>query len=407
MLHTFPLADLAWPCVFILVVGLLISYAFTRRIILSYWIAVLKAGMFLLYFGFFFDGTFTALDDWTYLHIGELFARNHVGITNVFGHYQYVVGTITAANVAYYVYNATAVRIFGYGYYAPVAVNVVLTFLAAGLLMKAARVGLGMSRRVSIGLFACLALAPDIVVWSTIPNMKDTLVATATAAAVYAITLVDEHRLVRATVLAVAAAVVLAFTRLYVPLMLGIAFGITLFLSPRGRRNPLLWVLAAIALAEVARVMGHGSFVGGLHSVRSKMDNPVLGVLRFLVTPVPFHTAPSYAYLDIPQLVYWILLPCMVYGIFTVWRRATLTARFMVIYFLIMILLYGSFTTLQGPRHRVQVDGLITIFQYYGILALLRGRFRLRSRRFSTAAPDRADAESLYPGHKAEPVVRS
>lgn len=394
-MHPFPIPDLVWPTAFILVAGLVISYAFTRRIVLSYCVAAVKAGLFLLYFGFLFDGTYTFLDDWRYLDIGAELAANHVGLMNIISHYDYIVSTVTGSNVAYYVYNATAIEVFGSGYYAPVTINVALTFLAAGLLMKAARIGLDMDRRTSIGLFALLALSPDILVWSTIPNFKDTLVATATAAAVYAVALVDKHRIWRAIWVAIAAAFVLAITRLYVPLMLGVAFGITLFLSPRGRRNPWLWLLAAAALVEVIRVVGHGSLVGALQTLRSRMDNPAIGVVRFLVTPIPFHTSPGYGFMDIPQMIYWALLPLMFYGIYSIWRKATVSSRFIVIYFGLMLLLYGSFTTLQGARHRVQIDGLVVMFQYYGILALLRQRFRQLPRPMLDEPSDLAHAEDI------------
>lgn len=394
-MHPFPIPDLVWPTAFILVAGLVISYAFTRRIVLSYCVAAVKAGLFLLYFGFLFDGTYTFLDDWRYLDIGAELAANHVGLMNIISHYDYIVSTVTGSNVAYYVYNATAIEVFGSGYYAPVTINVVLTFLAAGLLMKAARTGLDMDHRTGIGLFALLALSPDILVWSTIPNFKDTLVATATAAAVYAVSLVDKHRIWRAIWVAIAAAFVLAITRLYVPLMLGVAFGITLFLSPRGRRNPWLWLLAAAALVEVIRVVGHGSLVGALQTLRSRMDNPAIGVVRFLVTPIPFHTSPGYGFMDIPQMIYWALLPLMFYGIYSIWRKATISSRFIVIYFGLMLLLYGSFTTLQGARHRVQIDGLVVMFQYYGILALLRQRFRQLSRPMLDEPSDLARAEDI------------
>ncbi len=394
-MQPFPLIELAWPAIFILVAGFVIAFAFTRRIVLSYWITALKAGLFLLYFGWLFNGTYTFLDDWRYLDIGRQLAANSVGLINIISHYRYIVSTVAGANVAYYVYNATAVNLFGAGYYAPVTLNIVLTFIEAGLLMKAARDGLGMSRRAAIGLFAFLALSPDILAWSTIPNFKDTLVATGTAAAVCAVALVDKHRIGRAALLAVAAAFVLAITRLYVPLMLGIAFGITLFLSPRGRRNPWLWLLAAVALFFVVRYMGHGSLVDALRSLRSRMDNPVKGVVRFLITPIPFHTAPGYGFMDLPQMIYWTLMPLMLYGIRCVWRKATISSRFIVIYFILMILLYGSFTTLQGARHRVQIDGLVVIFQFYGLLALFRQRFRLRVREAPGASPDAASAETI------------
>lgn len=387
-MQPFPLLDLAWPGLFILATGFAIAYAFTRRIVLSYWIAALKAGLFLLYFGFLFNGTYTFLDDWRYLDIGEQLAANGIGLMSIVSHYQYIVSTVTGQNIAYYVYNASAVQLFGSGYYAPVTLNIVLTFLEAGLLMKAAHDGLGMGRRTAIGLFALVALNPDILVWSTIPNFKDTLVATGTAAAVCAVALVDRHRIGRAALLAVAAAFVLAITRLYVPLMLGVAFVITLFLSPRGRRNPWLWLLATVALFFVLRHMGHGSLVDALRALRSKMDNPVKGVVRFLVTPIPFHTAPGYGFMNLPQMIYWALMPLMFYGIRSVWREATVSARFIVIYFVLMLLLYGSFTTLQGARHRVQIDGLVVIFQFYGLLALLRRRFRKHARHVPDASPD-------------------
>lgn len=396
-MHPFPFIELVWPTVFILVAGLVISYAFTRRVVLSYVVSIVKAGLFLLYFGYLFDGTYTFLDDWKYLEIGEQLAGNHVGLLDLISHYNFIVSTVAGQNIAYYVYNATAVQVFGFGYYAPVAINIVLTFLAAGLLMKAARCGLGMSRRIGIGLFAVLALSPDILAWSTIPNFKDTLVMTATAGAVYAVSLVDQHRTLRAILVALAAAFVLAVTRLYVPLMLGVAFGITLFMSPRGRRNPWLWLLAAFALAVVVRYMGHGSLMGALHTLRAQMVDPVVGVVRFVVTPIPFHTSPGYGFMDIPQMIYWALLPLMFYGIVCVWRKGTISSRFMVIYFVLMILLYGSFSTLQGARHRVQIDGLVVLFQYYGFLGLVRSRFRRRIRQPLDAPLDLVPEEDIEP----------
>lgn len=376
-MHPFPLGDLMLPTIAILVVGSIISYGFTRRPVLSYAIATLKAGLFLLYFGVLFDGTYTFLDDWRYLHIGELLAHQRIGIFNFIRNYHYILSTVESVNLSYYIYNASAIDVFGDGYYAPVAMNILLTFLAAGLLAGTARAGLGMGRRTSAGLFAFLALAPSILAWSTITNMKDIVVATATAAVVYAVALVDNGRPWRALLVAAAGTAVLMVTRFYVPLTLGIAFGVALLFSRRARRSPWLWLMGLIALAGVAHMLGHGSVTGALRKLHEGGGNPITGVLRFVVTPIPFHTAPGYGFLDLPQLVYWLLLPLEAYGMWAVWKKKTLTGHFLVIYFLVMTVLYGVQTTLQGPRHRIQIEGLIVIFQYYGILALVRRSFRL------------------------------
>lgn len=376
----YPLSDLILPSLVILVAGFVISLAFTRRPVLSCSIAALKAGLFLLYFSVFFDGSYTFLDDWRYLRVGELLAQQHIGIINFIHNYQYVLSTVESVNLSYYIYNASSIDLFGPGYYAPVAMNILLTFIAAGLLTRTARIGLGMSRRTSMGLFAFLALAPSILAWSTITNMKDILVATGTATVVYAVALLDSGKPWRALLIAAAGAAVLMVTRFYVPLTLAAAFGASLLFSARARRSPWLWLTATVALVGVLHMLGHGSLTGALHKLRGGAGNPVAGIVRFVMTPIPFHTAPGYGFLDLPQLIYWLLLPFEAYGMVAVWKKRTLTGHFLVVYFLIMTVLYGVQTSLQGPRHRIQIDGLIVIFQYHGILALFRQQFRATAR---------------------------
>ncbi|HEX7370765.1 MAG TPA: hypothetical protein VF284_10855, partial [Rhodanobacteraceae bacterium] len=224
-----------------------------------------------------------------------------------------------------------------------------------------------------------LALCPSILAWSTVTNMKDILVATATTAVVYAVALVDVGKVWRALVVAAVGTSILVVTRFYVPLTLGATLGLALLFSRRARRSPWLWVMGVVALAAVVHFVGRGSLTGALHDLRAHAGNPVTGIVRFIVTPIPFHTAPGYGFLDIPQLFYWVLLPFEAYGIVAVWRKRTLTGRFLVIYFLVMNALYAVLTSLQGPRHRIQIDGLIVIFQYYGILALARHGFRRKA----------------------------
>lgn len=71
-------------------------------------------------------------------------------------------------------------------------------------------------------------------------------------------------------------------------------------------------------------------------------------------------------------MFHWSLLAAMFVGVYRVWSRSTLGARFIVIYFMIVLFFYGSFDTLQGPRHRYQLDVLIAFFQFYGAIYMLR-----------------------------------
>lgn len=388
--YPFPLDQLVPPTIAIVAIGFALAFWFTRRAGLSLGLAAVKGSLFLAYFGWVFNGTYTFYDDWAYLRFGKQLLRNGIGVLNLAHHYDYVRSTVKSANLFYYVYNASAMAVFGHGYFAPVAMNVLLTFIAAGMLMRAAGLGLGMRRRTCIGLFACLALAPSILAWSTVANLKDILVATGTAGMVYAVALIEARRFKRALVIAAVWGLVLILTRFYVPLIAGTAFAATLLASRHGRRNPWLWLAAAAALVVIVHGLGRGSLTGAAHELHARVGNPIKGIVRFIATPIPFHTQPEYAFLNLPQLVFWALLPFQFYGMASLWRHRSLTGRFMVVYCAALIVLYGAFPTLQGPRHRVQIDGLIAVFQYVGVVALLRRRFALRVHRRPPPPPSAA-----------------
>ena len=379
-MQPFPVSDLIGPAVVIATAGFALCLIFTKRPTLSLCVAGLKAGLFFLYFGFVFNGTYTFLDDWTYLHVGQLLASKDIGIFNFSSNHAYVLSTVKSENLSYYVYNSSAISLFGPQYYAPVTLNILLTLLTAGFLTKTVQSGLDMSRRNSVGLFILLALSPSTLAWSTVTNVKDILVAAGTAIVVYAVALVDSGNAKRALLVAAPGVIILMLTRFYIPLTLGAAFALAMVSSRRVRFSPQIWLVAIAAFIAVIEMLGHGSLLGALSKLRASTGNPVTGVLRFVLTPIPFHTEASYGFLNIPQLIYWMLLPLQMYGIYFVWKKKTMTGHFIVIYFLMMTLLYGMVTTLQGPRHRIQIDGLIVIFQCYGLLALIRRRFRYSPR---------------------------
>lgn len=360
------------PSLLIFVVGFFITWTVTRSVLLGLSLSFVKAGVFLVYFAAFFDGTWTFLDDWTYLASGQALVERGVSVTNSLAHLPLLFSTAGGKHFVYHLFNADAARLFGPAYYAPVALNIVLTFVAAGFMAGAAKAGLHFSRRLAAGLFASLVLYPDVVAWSTVMNGKDTLVMTGTAMAVYVISQAEVGRNRRAVNLALVLGFVMFFTRFYTPLMMLAAFGLALMLSSSGRRSPWLWILMILGGAGVLGVLGKHGLTDALNLLLQNLVSPLYGAIRYLLTPIPFNTTEHYSFLDLPQVFYWALMPFFVYGVYRVWRRATLTARFSVIYFLSMVALYAMFAELQGPRHRYQLDGLIVLFQFVGFISVFR-----------------------------------
>lgn len=371
MIQPFPLLELLIPTVAIFLVGWLVSFYMTRRLHWSLFVALIKALLFICYYGLVFDGTFTFLDDWSYLERGALLRDAGISLLNAPANLELLFDVAGSRHFIYYLFNADAFRIFGDGYYSPVALNVMLTFVAAGLMAAAARRGLSFSQSLTVGLFVFIALHPDILAWSTLINVKDTLVLVFTALAIFAVSLAEDRRYMLAVLLGLIVGSILLFTRFYVPLMLLAALFGAVLLSSVGRHRLLLWLLVPAGFMVLVSILGASRITDSYELLKTDFVNPFYGVLRIALTPIPFNATADYAFLNLPQVFHWLLLPMLIFGMYRVWRRDTLTARFVVIYFMLMLGLYGIFGELQGPRHRYQLDGLIGLFQFYGITGLL------------------------------------
>ncbi len=364
--------ELLVACATIAVFGAVLSFLFTRSPVASLTAALLKAALFLFYYHSVFDGTFTFLDDWAYLRGGETLLGDGVRVFNMLAHVRELFQAGRGLHFTYYLYNAEAIALFGHAYWAPVGLNICLTFVAAGFIMRVLEQGLGASRAVSRGAFFFVALHPDILVWSTIMNGKDVLVMTLIGAFTYAVSCGSQQRTRYAVLVGGSACALLLFTRYYVPLMLLAALVIALVVSRGGHRRFAMNLAVLGGIAVVVTTIGIATFSDIVRLFREDFVNPIYGLVRFALTPIPFNASREYAFLNLPQVFHWLMFPFLICGIIEIWRQKSLTGRFLTIYFFLAVVLYASYGELQGPRHRVQIDGAIAIYQFFGIVAALR-----------------------------------
>lgn len=109
-----------------------------------------------------------------------------------------------------------------------------------------------------------------------------------------------------------------------------------------------------------------------LDRLREDMVNPVLGLVRFALTPVPFNTSSEYGFLDLPALFHWVMFPAVLLGIWQVARMRSPFARFLLAYVAVFTALYAVYGELQGPRHRVQLDFAWATLQFVGVGVAMR-----------------------------------
>jgi hypothetical protein len=387
----FDLEPLLAPGLSIFIATVVVAFWVTRSPVFSMVAAFIKSGIFLIYFGLLFDGTFTFLDDWSYLEGGgELYAQN-VGLANLSDNWEFSLAVSGGDHFMYYLHNAYAFRIFGEGYYAPVALNILLTLLVAwfGTYLAAQAFGLAGVRRKCF--FGFLLLHPDILAWSNIMNGKDILVLLLHVLLLLSCWLFFSRRLVAAIALAVPVSLVLSFTRFYVPPLFAMALLASLLLCRSGKGGLWLFLFSIALAALVLAQMGSDVLQYALAAVRENFVNPFYGFVRIVLTPIPFNTDPAYGFLDLPALIHWLLFPFACWGAVVVHRLRTQFSRFFLLYVLAFLSLYAVFGELQGPRHRVQLDYAWAVLQFAGVMAFLPSVFARRQHKpmqvFAPSAP--------------------
>lgn len=370
-MHPFDLEQLILPAAAIFLVTLVFSFRITRLPAISIASALIKTGIFFIYFGFLFDGTFTFLDDWVYLEGGRQLVEDDVRLTNLHKNWHGVLALAGGDHIVYYLYNAYALRLFGDGYFAPVAMNILLTVVIALL-------GAHLMRREFPDLnckafYLFLLFHPDILSWSTVMNGKDTLVLLLHMVLLFGVSMLFRGDKIKAVAAGIPAAAILLFIRFYVPLLFAVSFFVS---TLRITRKSFGYIFLSTLFTGAAIFYLSDGFYYALDSLKENFVNPVWGLVRFLLTPIPFNTEPAYAFLDPASLIHWLLLPAFVFGMLMVWRRKTHFSRFMILYFFTFVGLYAVYGELQGPRHRVQIDFAIALFQFIGVSILLRKIFR-------------------------------
>ena len=402
MLPTFSIAGLVLPSALIFVVTALVALRVTRSALLAFGLATIKCGTFFIYYGYVFDGTFTFFDDWTYLRLGEVLVDQDIHWLNLFDNLDTVFSISGGEHIVYMLYNASAIRLFGHGYFAPVALNIAATVLVAWWGTRLAVAERWCPPPLAAALFCFLLLHPDLLAWSIVMNGKDVLVLLLHVVLLWAAASYYRGRRLVALILAAVATLALFYLRFYVPFLFALSFALVAIFQARGWSRLRVSVLAATLLGGAMFWIG-GEVIGfSLHQIGNNLVDPAYGLVRFLLTPIPFHTERAYEFLDLPAVLHWILLPFACLGLWRIGHMRTPFVRFFVVYVAVFVALYAVYAELQEPRHRVQLDYALAICQFVGLWQVLRlrGLDEDAELKLATGPPLRPSAPPSYPTAK-------
>lgn len=371
-MQAYPMELTLLPTSLIFLVGFYITFKCTKSLILSFIIPALKSGLYFLYFTFFFNGYFTISDDIRYLEIGKrLYLEGDiwVNLLNLANH----TGEMGSRHVTYYILNALSFNSFNrVGYYLPVSINIILTFISAYYMVKILRKK-NFGEKNIIFYYVFFVLNIELLSWSTLLNIKDFLVQMLVIIIFYNLVSLREKK-IKYIIGILLSTYVLYFTRFY--LLFFIIFTVIIiklykFCSVFRQKKVMRFLLIVIGLIIIFSYIYLFNY-NDLNLLIKNTRNPLIGSARYVLTPIPFHYEPQYSFLVFSSLVNWLLFPFFIIGIVTCFKTKNISKEYLlfVIYLSINVIFYGLFTELQGPRHRIHLLFLFSFFQLIGIKRL-------------------------------------
>ena len=368
-MNSFDLHALFTPSLVIFFIYTIFVWWETKSHALALGLSAIKALFFLIYFSLIFNDGRTLIDDIDYFYGGQELNSIGVNAFNIFENLEDLLRLGEGWHFGYYVYNLIAFNIFGEYYFSPVSLNVIAMLPVASMGARIAVRGGLINEGHKIPFFVFILLSPEIVAWSSTLNLKDPLILLAHVVFIYSIQNLLYGNRKYFLIYFSAGMIIALFIRVYIPIF----FIAALFLVVINKNFKIATIsLVLVLLVFHLSPLSIDYVIFALNLLRENFVNPAYGIPRFLLTPVPFGASAEYAFLVLPSIINWILFPFLIYGFFAIYLSRNVLGKFLIIYFILFCILYGTFDQLQGPRHRLQLAYVIILFQFVGLVAFVK-----------------------------------
>lgn len=374
-----PFDALFLPTLVIAIATFMITLGTTRSLSFSCFLVLAKAGLFFVYFNYFFDGSFTLSDDWGYIRESlQVLSEGYTTLDLVQIPLFKLLHVFANKHYIYHMLNIISYSFFGIFYSSPVALNIILTMVTASLWYSALRV-VGFSDSFSKWFFVFFCLHWELLTWTQLLNLKESLALLLISLIVSGI-IKSEHKKagILDYILIILPIYILLYTRFYIPALLISAYFLyrsfiifrRLALFSKVSFLTLMMPLSAAFLSLVITFYSEyvPRFLIGF-------SNPILGSINYLLTPIPFNMSPEYSFLYFSSILHWLSFPFLLFGAWTLFREKPRLFYLLISILAVFLVFYGSFSILRGPRHRIQILFIFTLFQYCGFVGFIKTYF--------------------------------
>ncbi|MBN8549660.1 MAG: hypothetical protein J0M12_10125 [Deltaproteobacteria bacterium] len=352
---------LAFAAVCIWILGFALTYR-ELGIPLAMLVTTIKVGITLVYFSYLFTGDLLMKDDQVYHEYSvQMFDRGWGPlrmITEPEGMKEVAI-LVGSGHFLYYWWNLLAFCIFGKFYYAPVFLNVGLTFASAIVLAKLVRMA-GFSRNYVRCFTVFFLLHWDLITWSSFVNLKDMIVLFLTISSMYCIARLGQKLSLRYIMLLGFIFFLFSMLRFYLPVLILMGGAAWVVYELEDKRVLILLPIILITLVAIAPDAGEEM---GLYLQPTLSPYPAI---RFFLMPQFWTLQPDESFLLVSSLFHWALFAPLLYGAVSLWKKSKITRLFL-IYSMITIGFYSMVPELQGYRHRMQLTFIIALCQFQAL----------------------------------------
>lgn len=280
----------------------------------------------------------------------------------------------------YSILNAYSFILFGENYYSPIIFNIIFSAIGAVYLSKTLSLA-GVSKQMTKMFFVFVMLQWDILSWSSFLNLKDIFVFMCVTIAFYNMVKLKVSGFKVVNILGILLACFLLTTiRFYMPyfiILVGIIFAFLVNLHRIKSRFGK--VLSYILVFGIIPAMFYISFMAVFRADIKEfgsLTNPAIGLPRYLITPMPWSIDVNYRFLTFATFFHWATMPFSMYGFYILLRKHFYVLLPWLILCVLLGIFYGSFSTLQGPRHRLPLIGFFSLIQFLGLYTVLNQMVR-------------------------------
>lgn len=348
----------------------LFGFLVARRVLplpLALSVVFAKVMIPVVYFAWFFDGTWTFLDDTAYLDQGrEMLQLGYTPLTALAGMkgIRQMMSLSHGVHFLYGWWNLLAQYLFGVHYYSAILLNVVVTFICGLFSIHLLR-ELKFDEQYQRWFMLFFLLHWDVLAWSSFTNLKDVVVMMLTCASLLLLVKFFARPRLLTLVLCGLVLFIFSWIRFYLPFLILIVAGLWVFSQWHNRRKYFLIPVILVTFylifpwrsSELAFVQPAG-FIGG--------------ILRFPLTPRFWNVEANYSFLSFPAIMHWMLFLPMFSAGFHLWRAYPL-ARLPLMYLAVFFAFYSVVPEVQDPRHRVQITFLLAWLQFHFLWTIVKG----------------------------------